>query len=63
MNCRNWECGVLVPVTGTHQTGPSTTSNSSGELDVNLFKDTIPVPMKVPGEKLGNGREPWFFMG
>jgi len=48
-------------VTGESDT--TAASSSSGELDVDLFKDTIPVPMKVPGEKLGAGREPWFFMG
>ncbi|KAJ5600303.1 tyrosyl-DNA phosphodiesterase-domain-containing protein [Penicillium hetheringtonii] len=61
LNCRNWECGVLVPVTGESDT--TAASSSSGELDVDLFKDTIPVPMKVPSERLGPGREPWFFMG
>ncbi|CAI7621569.1 hypothetical protein N7533_013138 [Penicillium manginii] len=66
LNCRNWECGVLVPVTGETSTTNTTmtASNSSGSgSELNLFNGTIPVPMKLPAESLRAGREPWFFMG
>jgi hypothetical protein len=80
LNCRNWECGVLVPVfdnqkldSGSSDSsgGVSNTSSSTAKeakatesadmLDV--FRDTVPVPMTVPGRRYGPGVKPWFFMG
>ncbi|KAI1431601.1 tyrosyl-DNA phosphodiesterase-domain-containing protein [Xylaria sp. CBS 124048] len=51
LSCRNWECGVLVPMQG-----------GSVEPGLRVFEKTIPVPMVVPGEAYGktSSKEPWF---
>ncbi|KAI1078488.1 phospholipase D/nuclease [Whalleya microplaca] len=47
LTCRNWECGVLV-------------TSLSGLAD---FRSTVPIPMKMPGEKYGatQSKRPWLF--
>jgi hypothetical protein len=50
MNCRNWECGVVVPVPVKEQS----ISN------MQIFEGVVPVPMVTPGEEYGQKR-PWFF--
>lgn len=65
MSCRNWECGVLVPVTSPRQSDPR--ANVEGGLGV--FKGKIPVPVELPGEAFSEAttqptkqqRQPWFF--
>ncbi|KAJ5932975.1 hypothetical protein N7516_007464 [Penicillium verrucosum] len=67
MNCRNWECGVIVPIIGDKKTqekekGPETHGTApSAPLPVNIFKDTVPVPMRVPAVPLSEDRRPFFF--
>ncbi|KAJ5368241.1 uncharacterized protein N7496_008001 [Penicillium cataractarum] len=74
LNCRNWECGVLVPVTSPggraySQASDATTatldaapaSQLQPQLPAQIFQDTIPVPMKLPGADLTESRAPWFF--
>ncbi|OKP14923.1 hypothetical protein PENSUB_5083 [Penicillium subrubescens] len=75
LNCRNWECGVLVPVitpggraysqasdanTTTLDTATATQSRPQ-QLNADIFQDTVPVPMKLPGADLTESRPPWFF--
>ncbi|KAJ5570241.1 uncharacterized protein N7459_009671 [Penicillium hispanicum] len=75
LNCRNWECGVLVPVTDGQDVKAASGSHGDegvrAEADDELqsisspseiFRDIVPVPMKLPARSLGAGREPWFFM-
>ncbi|PFH59332.1 hypothetical protein XA68_12509 [Ophiocordyceps unilateralis] len=52
MSCRNWECGVVVPVGG-----------AAAAADLGVFQGTVPLPMKVPGRAYGPEEEPWFFEG
>lgn len=67
LNCRNWECGVLVPILDKDNPLDKVPDNDSGKratesadmLDV--FRDTVPVPMTVPGQRYGPGLKPWFF--
>ncbi|KAL4927449.1 uncharacterized protein BDV17DRAFT_282549 [Aspergillus undulatus] len=94
LNCRNWECGVIVPVLKeeskkqSESSGltsyPSTKSETEDETEaqgkrekengkevergkeedanlLNIFKDTVPVPMRLPGQRLGvpGSRKPW----
>ncbi|KAJ6177970.1 hypothetical protein N7519_008431 [Penicillium mononematosum] len=67
MNCRNWECGVIVPIinekkTGEKGKGPETHGTvPSAPLPVEVFKDTVPVPMRVPAAPLSEHRKPFFF--
>ncbi|EPS28628.1 hypothetical protein PDE_03574 [Penicillium oxalicum 114-2] len=70
LNCRNWECGVIVPITTvvneTQGVGGKTASSlqsQSQQLPVELFHDTVPVPLKIPGADLTESRPPWFFQG
>ncbi|RHZ73398.1 hypothetical protein CDV55_109089 [Aspergillus turcosus] len=72
LNCRNWECGVLVPVldkldSDSADSSSTVSSNSSGKEAIestdmlDVFSDTVPVPMTVPGRRYGPGLKPWFF--
>ncbi|KJZ73359.1 hypothetical protein HIM_07153 [Hirsutella minnesotensis 3608] len=56
MSCRNWECGVVIPVR-------QTSSGSGDATDLHVFDDSVPVPMQVPGRKYGPNEEPWFYAG
>lgn len=40
MTCRNWECGVVVPIT----------TPGKGTEDLSGFQGTVPVPMQTPGD-------------
>ncbi|KGQ05169.1 hypothetical protein BBAD15_g9592 [Beauveria bassiana D1-5] len=53
MSCRNWECGVVVPVQG----------NPGNGCDITIFSGVVPVPMMVPGRPYKDSDEPWFFLG
>ncbi|KAG5978322.1 hypothetical protein E4U55_006247 [Claviceps digitariae] len=53
--CRNWECGVVVPV----RTAPEQTS--APDMEMSIFKGTVPIPMQVPGRQYSRGERPWFF--
>ena len=56
LNCRNWECGVIVPVDSA--VGTDETKN---ELGMEVFKGKVTVSMEYPGDKYA-GRKPWYFM-
>lgn len=70
LNCRNWECGVLVPVSApvpqgdTEQPESKYNGESEGKAMLDIFNGTIPIPMTVPGRKYeGDDRlKPWYFM-
>ncbi|PCG90549.1 Tyrosyl-DNA phosphodiesterase [Penicillium occitanis (nom. inval.)] len=65
LNCRNWECGVLVPITESSQSSSSDEakkedkSGAEGDI-VQIFGSTVPVPMRVPAPSLGPGLKPWY---
>jgi hypothetical protein len=56
LNCRNWECGVVIPVSE-----PSVAGRIVSTEDMEIFEGHVPVPMQLPG---GHYEEkvPWFFM-
>lgn len=63
LNCRNWECGVLVPVTEETSTSVDAAppKEESTETDIaEVYGRTIPVPMKVPAPLLGSDLRPWY---
>ncbi|KAI0911948.1 tyrosyl-DNA phosphodiesterase-domain-containing protein [Ustulina deusta] len=53
LNCRNWECGVLIPM-----------ESQAGKSGWGSFEKRIPIPMVVPGEAYGktNSKRPWLFL-
>ncbi|MCJ1472949.1 hypothetical protein MMC13_001598, partial [Lambiella insularis] len=58
LNCRNWECGVIIPV---HDSGSSgTTLDTAVERGMGTFAGTVPVPIQYPGEEYGES-QPWFY--
>jgi uncharacterized protein (DUF1684 family) len=57
LNCRNWECGVVLPVP---QEAADLGAGVSERLGMSVFKGHLPVPMIVPGEEYG-ARRPWFY--
>ncbi|KEF58082.1 uncharacterized protein A1O9_06005 [Exophiala aquamarina CBS 119918] len=59
LNCRNWECGVIVPVEEEGEDMKSST-NSSGEGALVVMGRVVPVPMEHPGKSF-EGRKPWLF--
>lgn len=65
LNCRNWECGVVIPVyaatdkPGLAVEGAGEEVSNRESLDV--FASTVPIPMKVPGElyETSSTNQPW----
>ncbi|KAG6168960.1 hypothetical protein E4U47_004601 [Claviceps purpurea] len=51
--CRNWECGVVVPVRTSSEKVPAT--------DMSIFAGRVPIPMQFPGRRYSQGEHPWFF--
>lgn len=74
INCRNWECGVLLPV--ANETPVSTAAGDGGALaardvggskftehdllPMTVFDGIVKPPFIVPGSEFG-GKEPWYF--
>ncbi|KAI1768671.1 phospholipase D/nuclease [Hypoxylon sp. FL1150] len=59
LTCRNWECGVIVPIP----------PREPDKIDIRQsplsdFYDAIHIPMKVPGESYGatKSKRPWLFL-
>ena len=52
LNCRNWECGVMIKV-------PDNALNVDRK-GLTAFAGTVPVPMEYPGEMYGT-RKPWYY--
>ncbi|KAL1982854.1 hypothetical protein VTN96DRAFT_854 [Rasamsonia emersonii] len=71
LNCRNWECGVLVPIirpapsAGEDKTGDNDERKKKADMHIDIadvFGDTVPVPMHVPARPYGPDLKPWFYM-
>ncbi|KAI2630613.1 phospholipase D/nuclease [Hypoxylon sp. NC1633] len=59
LTCRNWECGVIVPIP------PQDLSKDLAQRpSLSDFNSAIPVPMKIPSEAYGatKTKRPWFFL-
>ncbi|OTA97684.1 hypothetical protein M434DRAFT_7630 [Hypoxylon sp. CO27-5] len=59
LTCRNWECGVIVPISSQDSGGDGSHQSSQSK-----FHNIIPVPMEIPGEAYGatKSKRPWFFL-
>lgn len=51
INCRNWECGVVVPV--------PVDSAIEGTPSIGVFQGSLDVPFEYPGAEYA-GKQPWF---
>lgn len=61
LNCRNWECGVVVPVRAKGDGRANMPGlHVSGVMTLAQFQDVVPIPMRYPGESL-HGKKPWTF--
>lgn len=67
LNCRNWECGVVVPVEEEECRGQGSTSaiiksnsRDGDEPGILALGRVVPVPMKYPCESF-EGKKPWLF--
>ncbi|KAL6818914.1 phospholipase D/nuclease [Trichoderma sp. SZMC 28013] len=58
MNCRNWECGVIIPVPESKSVDKTRASG-----DMAMFAGTVPVPMQVPGPAYASNDQPWLYPG
>ncbi|EGR48686.1 uncharacterized protein TRIREDRAFT_61946 [Trichoderma reesei QM6a] len=58
MNCRNWECGVILPVPESKAVDMARAGG-----DMAMFAGTVPVPMQVPGPAYASSDRPWFYTG
>ena len=66
INLRNWECGVVIPLSPLTAFGGQTLSGDmppeSWPVEMKHFERVVPVPMKYPGEPMAqNAKAPWFF--
>ncbi|KAL8995069.1 MAG: hypothetical protein Q9169_005138 [Polycauliona sp. 2 TL-2023] len=78
LNCRNWECGVIIPFRRAAATMARTEVNASAEQQsvidgkanaktkakssaLEAFNKVMPVPMRYPAKKYGDGDTPWFY--
>ena len=59
LNCRNWECGVVVPVKERAR-GKQDEGTGEGSMDsLDLFNGTVPMPMEYPGDEYAE-KKPWY---
>ncbi|KIX06407.1 uncharacterized protein Z518_04383 [Rhinocladiella mackenziei CBS 650.93] len=56
LNCRNWECGVIIPVDSRSPNIRAPNGTDAGNLA--MFDHLVPVPMKYPAETF-EGKKPW----
>lgn len=65
LNCRNWECGVIVPAFAGNEEMPVELVLVGGQEKDSLtevFGGILPVPMRYPtGVVAADGGRPWFF--
>lgn len=53
LNCRNWECGVIVPI--------ARTSGKKQPDSMDEFDDIVPVPMHTSPEPTYGLKKPWYY--
>ncbi|MCJ1434056.1 hypothetical protein MMC27_003422 [Xylographa pallens] len=59
LNCRNWECGVIIPVRASPLAAKSN-DEVPGENNLRVFDGKVPVPIQYPGEEIKD-RKPWYY--
>lgn len=56
ITCRNWECGVVMPLTNTD-------ISSTSMVNLKDFERAVPVPVQQPPRPYAANEQPWFFQG
>jgi len=54
--CRNWECGIIMPVLAPEDCILDTENPRA------VFEPVLDIPCEFPGKKYEDEDEPWFFM-
>lgn len=70
LTCRNWECGVVIPMPNTNTKRKISTASSSEEMlgnnnnnMIEIFEEGhFPIPMVTPGKKYGH-KKPYSSQG
>ncbi|KAK7737821.1 hypothetical protein SLS53_006441 [Cytospora paraplurivora] len=67
LNARNWECGVLIPVSTSQGLKAKDTvsyGTNEGPQMLDLFREAVPIPVELPGAPYFDGDKamlrPWF---
>jgi Tyrosyl-DNA phosphodiesterase len=66
LNCRNWECGVILPMPKgvEDEEARSVVGSPAVAVDLDTFASSVPIPMERPGESFtSTKKQPWFFGG
>ncbi|KAJ5341665.1 Tyrosyl-DNA phosphodiesterase [Penicillium brevicompactum] len=61
INCRNWECGVIVPILTEKNLTQQPSEREATSLSPERFQNIVPVPMRLPAPSLSDTRKPFFF--
>ena len=61
LNCRNWECGVIIPMPALPGGGLEIDENApQSENGLAVFEGVVPLPMEYPADEYGT-MKPWFY--
>lgn len=62
LSCRNWECGVIIPIRAMTDRGFNIDAEAAGSEDgLAVFEGVMPLPMEYPAEEY-SARKPWFHL-
>lgn len=59
LNCRNWECGVVIPMGEVPGKGSNIDKTAGPENGLGIFEGVVPLPMEYPAEEYG-AKKPWY---
>ena len=59
LNCRNWECGVIIPLLLAEACPKLSTMVCRPPSGLEIFDRKIPVPMQGPARPM-QASKPWF---
>lgn len=58
LNCRNWECGVIIPILVKPRDSEKEERTHGVDSGLAKFADYVPIPMRYPGDVMEN-KKPW----
>ncbi len=60
LNCRNWECGVVIPVQAEKGGLRPQDGATHGDAGLETLGKVVPIPMMYPAEGF-EGKKPWTY--